>query len=151
MFFLFYKTFLLSVTTCPKQQAFPSYYLAKIFDIVLLINSLAYRRVLMVNNTITLKNIVNINSTMLRICHAFFGQQNPLNILPLYLFHARLLHKIFQNIHFFGISNHIIFPLSVANFHRFQLVTCTCSTSSEIQFVKSLPDVDNFQQIPNHL
>ena len=65
------------VTTCPELLPFSSYcipQLAKNFDVVILSYCLAWRSVLMVNNTFMIeKKTGNMTLTLLRICRAFFG------------------------------------------------------------------------------
>jgi hypothetical protein len=65
------------VTTCPQLRPFPSYYIpqpAKNFDAVLPIYCLAWRSVLVVNNTFMIKKTVNMALTFFRLCRAFFGR-----------------------------------------------------------------------------
>jgi len=65
------------VTTCPELLPFSSYCIpqsAKDFDVIDLSYCLAWRSVLMVNNTFMIKKKVNMTLTLLQLCHAFFGR-----------------------------------------------------------------------------
>src|SRR5215468_7601564 len=64
------------VTTCPELLPFSSYCIhqpANDFDVVVLSYCLAWRSVLMVNNTFLIEKKVNMTLTLLRLCRAFFG------------------------------------------------------------------------------
>ena len=65
----------LPVTPCPQLRLFSSYYvphLAKNFDVVLLICSLAWRSVLVLDNSFMIKKTVNMVLTLVRLCRTFF-------------------------------------------------------------------------------
>jgi hypothetical protein len=65
----------LPVTTCPQQQLFSSYCIPQPanFNVVLLIYSLTWWSILVVDNTFMIKETVNMVLTLLQLCHTLFG------------------------------------------------------------------------------